>query len=118
MRLASRDTFRLAWLECTTPFCPACMITGCAARNAVAAEAWSPDAIASSTFLISDRMRVRRALLTSVRRSVWRAAFFADDVLAMCKTFLKPPQYGEIDGMQNFEVSFGPAARLHDPAWV
>jgi hypothetical protein len=38
----------------------------------------SPDAIASSTFLIELRIRLRRAVFTAVRRLVWRARFSAD----------------------------------------
>jgi hypothetical protein len=42
-----------------------------------------PEAIASSTLRTELRRRLRRVLLAAVRRTVWRAAFFADFVLAM-----------------------------------
>ncbi|CEJ83766.1 hypothetical protein HYPGJ_10542 [Hyphomicrobium sp. GJ21] len=44
--------------------------------------------MASSTARTSLLTRVRRALLMSVRRIIWRAAFFADDVLAMERSLL------------------------------
>jgi hypothetical protein len=50
---------------------------------AVSARDRSPAVIASSTLRTALRKRVRRALLTTVRRMLWRAAFLADFVLAM-----------------------------------
>ena len=48
------------------------------ARSASAAAFLSPALIASSTFLTEPRTRLRRAVFTAVRRSVWRARFSAD----------------------------------------
>jgi len=79
----SRDTFRCAELRCTMPFCAARIRAGSASAKAEVARLWSPAAIASSTLRIAERMRERRDLLTTVRRAAWRAAFFADFVLAM-----------------------------------
>jgi hypothetical protein len=83
IRCASRDTFRRAALRCTIFFCAARTITGSASAMAASATDRSPAAIASSTFRTTLRKRVRRVRLIAVRRSVWRAAFFADFVLAM-----------------------------------
>jgi hypothetical protein len=82
-RFASLETFRLAVFLCMIPFCAVRASKGSAARNAASALARSPDLIASSTLRTSVFTRERRPLLTSVRRIIWRAAFFADDVLAM-----------------------------------
>jgi hypothetical protein len=83
IRCAKRDTLRCAALRCTTFFCAARMMTGSASAMAVRARARSPAVIASSTLRTAPRSRERRALLTTVRRTLWRAAFFADFVLAM-----------------------------------
>src|SRR6185437_6978072 len=66
---------------------------GSADLSAASALLRSPDLIASSTLRTSDFTRVRRPLLTSVRVIIWRAAFFADDVLAMKRSLycLKMP---------------------------
>jgi hypothetical protein len=82
-RLASRETLREALLRCASPFCAVRTKTGSASFSAAAAASLSPEAIASSTYRAQLRMRLRRPLLASVRRMVWRAAFFADLVLAM-----------------------------------
>ena len=59
------------------------MISGWAAFSASAAAAWSPVAIASSTLRTKVRIRERRALLISARRSACSARFFDDGELAM-----------------------------------
>ena len=79
----SRDTFRRAELRCTMPFCAARIKAGSASAMAAVAPLRSPAAIASSTLRIAERMRDRRDLLMTVRRVAWRAAFFADFVLAI-----------------------------------
>ncbi|MND08059.1 hypothetical protein D3C83_304400 [compost metagenome] len=56
---------------------------GSASLRAAVAASLLPEAIASSTLRTELLRRVRRVLLTPVRRMVWRAAFFADLVLAM-----------------------------------
>src|SRR5262245_36349812 len=66
-----------------TPFCAARMITGSASFRAASARARSPAATASSTLPTALRRRERRDLLISVRRAAWRAAFWADLVLAI-----------------------------------
>src|SRR3712207_3923297 len=72
-----------------TPREAARMISGCADRRAARAASASPEAIASSTLRRKVRMRERRALLTSVRRAILRAAFLAEGVLAMsCSGYL------------------------------
>src|SRR5215472_13665604 len=79
----SRDTFRRAELRCTMPFCAARIKAGSASARAADARPRSPAAIASSTLRIAERMRERRDLLTTVRRTACRAAFRADLVLAI-----------------------------------
>ena len=59
------------------------MISGWAAFSASAAAAWSPVAIASSTLRTKVRIRERRALLISARRSACSARFLDDGELAM-----------------------------------
>ena len=59
------------------------MITGSAAFRATVAAARSPLVIASSTLRTEPRRAERRALLTSVRRAIWRVALRADLVLAI-----------------------------------
>ena len=88
MRCVSRDTLRCAALRCTTFFCAARMITGSA--SAIAASARRTIAGADRLFDFAHRVRrrERRALLTTVRRTAWRAAFLADFVLAMIDTGL------------------------------
>jgi len=83
MRCVSRDTLRRAALRCTTFFCAARMMTGSASAIAASARDRSPAPIASSTLRTALRIRDRRALLIAVRRTLWRAAFLADFVLAM-----------------------------------
>jgi hypothetical protein len=79
----SRETFRCAELRCTMLFCAARIKAGSASVMAAVAPLRSPAAIASSTLRIAERMRERRDLLMTVRRAAWRAAFFADFVLAI-----------------------------------
>jgi hypothetical protein len=83
IRCARRETLRCAALRCTTFFCAARMMTGSASAMAASARDRSPAVIASSTLRTAPRSRERRALLTIVRRTLWRAAFLADFVLAM-----------------------------------
>src|SRR5438270_3857844 len=59
------------------------MMTGSACFKAANARLRSPEAMASSTLTMIVRMRERRALLTSVRRAMTRAAFRAELVLAI-----------------------------------
>src|SRR6185436_10999447 len=80
---ARRETLRFAALRWMTPFCAARMISGSADFSAASAAVLSPEAIASSTLRTVERMRERRALLTSVRRAITRVALRAEDVLAM-----------------------------------
>lgn len=87
-RFARRETLRLAVFLCIMPFWAVRTRSGCAAFNAASALARSPEAIASSTERTSVLTRERRALLTSVRVIIWRAAFLADDVLAIVKILL------------------------------
>lgn len=89
IRALRRDTLRLALPFTIMPFCAARASTGCAFLSAAAAADWSPEAMASSTRRTSVRIPVRRVLLISVRRIICRAAFFAEDVLAICSTLLE-----------------------------
>src|SRR5690242_13415567 len=78
MRALSRETRRdPAFFAITRAPAPR-WISGCAAFSASIAFFLSPPLIASSTFLIDDRTRLRRAAFAAVRRSVWRARFSAD----------------------------------------
>ena len=83
MRWVKRETLRLALFLCTTFRCAARMITGSASFIAAIAALRSPLAIASSTFRTELRSEVRRALLISVRRAIFRVALRAVDVLAI-----------------------------------
>src|ERR1700674_1215354 len=83
IRWVSRDTFRLADFLWMIPVRAARMSAGSAATRAAWAAALLPLEIASSTLRNDERMRVRRALLTSVRRAILRVAFLADLVLAI-----------------------------------
>src|SRR5579862_461426 len=83
MRWASRETFRRAALRWTMPVRAARTSAGSASAMAATAAVRSPAVIASSTLRTALRMRVRRDLLITVRRAIWRAAFLADFVLAM-----------------------------------
>ncbi len=83
MRWASRETLRRAALRCTTFFCAERIMTGSASAIAATARDRSPAVNASSTLRTTVRRRERRALLTTVRRTLCRAAFLADFVLAM-----------------------------------
>src|SRR6185437_1046048 len=67
----------------TVPFWPARMMAGSASAMAACAAVRLPVAMASSTLRTALRRRERRALLITVRRAIWRAAFLADFVLAM-----------------------------------
>jgi len=82
-RALSRDTLRLAAFLSITPFCAVLASTGSADFSASFAAALFPALIASSTSRTAPRARDVRYLLISVRRTAWRAAFFADFVLAM-----------------------------------
>ena len=82
-RFARRETLRDADLRWTMPFCAVRTMTGSASFNAARAASLFPEAIASSTLRTELRIRLRRVLLAAVQRTVWRAAFFADFVLAM-----------------------------------
>src|SRR5579871_4739858 len=57
------------------PFWPARMMAGSASAMAVSAALRLPVAIASSTLRTAVRRRERRALLITVRRAIWRAAY-------------------------------------------
>ena len=83
MRLASRETLREAVLRWVMPFCAVRTMMGSASLSAARAAALSPEAIASSTLRTELRMRLLRVLFRAVRRTVCRAAFFADLVFAM-----------------------------------
>ena len=83
IRAARRETLRLPVFLCMTPLETERMVSDSALRNAAAAAFASPAAIASSTVRHDERVRVRRALLTAVRRPMTRLAFFADLVFAM-----------------------------------
>src|SRR5690606_7236240 len=83
-RCARRETLREAVLRWTMPLVAARCSSGWAARSAASAAALSPEAIASSTLRMKVRTRERRALLIAVRRSILRAAFFAEVRLAIC----------------------------------
>src|SRR3712207_5864289 len=65
------------------PFEAAFMICGWASLSAARAASLSPDAIASSTLRIKVRILERGTLLMAVRRAILRAAFLAEDVLAI-----------------------------------
>lgn len=82
-RLARREILRLPVFLWTTPLVTARMVSDSALRRASVATFASPEAIASSTVRHVDRIRVRRALFTAVRRPITRLAFFADFVFAM-----------------------------------
>ena len=86
-RAVRRDTLRAAVRLWMTPFWAVRTNTGSVALRAAAAAALSPDAIASSTLRTSVFRRELRALLTAVRRIAWRAAFLAEDVLAIFVCF-------------------------------
>src|SRR5438874_2058098 len=70
MRALRRDTRRAAAFLAITWLAAPRWISGCAARQAASAAFLSPAAIASSTFLIEPRTRLRRALFATVRRTV------------------------------------------------
>lgn len=89
MRCDRRETFREAVFLCTMPFWALRISCGWAALKAASAAALSPAAIASSTLRTLERMAVRRDLLTSVRRAIWRTAFLAERVFAMSLVFLE-----------------------------
>jgi len=59
------------------------MISGSAALSAAVAAPRLPDAMASSTLRMKLRMRLCRARLTAVCRSILRTIFFAECVLAI-----------------------------------
>ena len=103
IRLESRETFRDATFLCITPFWALRINSGCAAFNAAAAAALSPEAIASSTLRTEVLVRLRRALLTAVWRAIFRIAFLAERVLAIVNVF----PGSDPDGQTNFELSTG-----------
>ncbi|CAK7258884.1 protein of unknown function [Shinella sp. WSC3-e] len=80
---------RDAVLEWSTPLVAARISSGWAAFRAAAAEAWSPEAMASSTLRMKLRTRERRDLLTAVRAAILRVAFFAEVVLAIYASLQK-----------------------------
>ena len=55
----------------------------------------SPVAIASSIFTTAVRKRERRALLTIVRRAIWRAALRAELVLAIGELCVRLSLYND-----------------------
>src|SRR5262245_5748569 len=65
------------------PFWAARMMTGSPSASAAWARPRSPVAMASSIFTTAVRRRERRALLTRVRRAIWRVALRAELVLAI-----------------------------------
>src|SRR5205814_10327376 len=82
-RSVRRETLRLAALRWMMPFCAERIMMGSASLRAATALLRSPEASASSTLPTNVRSRERRALLTSVRRAIWRVALRADFVLAI-----------------------------------
>ena len=64
------------------------MRIGSAAESAALAADLSPEATASSTLRTDSFMRDVRDLLISVRCTAWRAAFRADEVLAIDRELL------------------------------
>ena len=66
-----------------TPFDAARINCGSAAFNAAVAAALSPEASASSTLRTNVRARLMRLRLISVNRTILRAAFLAELVLAV-----------------------------------
>src|SRR5665648_408172 len=97
-RLARRETLREAVLRWSRPFCAVRTINGSASFSAVWAASLLPVAIASSTLRTEPRMRLRRVLFSTVRRMVWRTAFFADLVLAISRILeggFRPAEGGE-----------------------
>ena len=113
-RLARRETLREAVLRWTIPFCAVRTMTGSASLKAARAAFLSPEAMASSTLRVELRMRLRRALFASVRRTVWRAAFFADLVLAMAKSF--GPVFASVARRDKREFEGGVAALYRAPS--
>src|SRR6186997_295648 len=93
-RFARRETLRDAVLRWTMPFCAVRRMIGSASFRAARAASLLPEAIASSTLRNELRMRLRRVLLAVVRRAVWRTAFFADFVLAICDPWTAPLRSG------------------------
>src|SRR5690554_212691 len=83
MRFDRRDILRATVFLCSTPLLTPRSSSGWAACSAVFAAPASPEAMASSTRRRKVRMRERRALLISNRRSFWRARFWDWGVLAM-----------------------------------
>src|SRR5690348_9908028 len=71
------------------------MMAGSASAMAACAAVRLPVAMASSTLRTALRRRERRALLITVRRAIWRAAFLADFVLAM---LIEPAASFRMDG--------------------
>src|SRR5438270_684226 len=67
---ARRDTLREPVFLCTTPLPTARINSDWATTNAALASALSPAATASSNLRTKVRTRLRRALLTSVRRAI------------------------------------------------
>src|SRR6187551_3341933 len=70
-----------------TPSCAARMMAGSARFIASVALLRSPEAIASSTLRIEFLSVVRRDLLISVLRAIWRVALRADFVFAITHSF-------------------------------
>lgn len=78
IRADMRDRRRATVLRWIRPRLAPRISSGCAARNADRASAWSPLAIASSTLRRKVLIRLMRIRLTSVRRSICRILFFAE----------------------------------------
>src|SRR5260370_23059557 len=83
IRAARRDTRRAAAFLVTMRLVAPRWISGCALRSAAAAAFLSPPLIASSTFLIEPRTRLRRAAFAAVPRSLSRARLAAHLWLAL-----------------------------------
>src|SRR5690242_13009990 len=76
IRAARRETLRLPVFLCSTPLETARIVSDSACLSAACAAFASPLAMASSAARHDERVRVRRALLTAVRRPMTRLAFF------------------------------------------
>src|ERR1700683_2886214 len=90
------------------------MMTGSASAIAAIARYLSPALIASSTFRTALRKRERRVRLTAVRRTLCRAAFLADFVLAMIwERELRSGAYrGAVALRQRLRLPSGPGSRV------
>ena len=118
MRADKREIFRDAVFLWMMPFEAERMISGCASRSATLAASLSPEAIASSTLRTYDLTRLRRALLMRVRRSAWRAAFFADFVFAISQIPFAAgrPAFQAYSGMERCPHAHRQQPSMHIPA--